>query len=290
MDTTLICLGAETFSCVLASTPTELSRGLSKHANLNENEGMLFVFPSIGDHTFAMKSCAFPIDIIGIGEDSKVTRIVASAQPGSKEHWTFPSVSMVLEVPGGTCARLSVSEGFEVTAMDENAEEYFDEVLGEENVEHMKNAGEKCGHCGRDDEAKNFFGSADKRFHKSCMSRGPFSKKEASTHVAQIVDEQKFVEKVANILFSHAGSINWTPDVLNGGATERAVVSRRELAKWLTDGKAEDGSTTNILNAASSDRGLNLVGDSFILAGMADIARIGYAGKSPTLMLYREAK
>lgn len=107
------------------------------------------------------------------------------------------------------------------------------------------------------------------------------------THTAQIVDEEKFVQKVARILMGKVDSMQWVPDTLNGGATERAVVSRRELAAWLSEGQASEGSMSYILDAASSDRGLRLIGDAFILAGVADIARLGFHGKQPTLVLYR---
>lgn len=112
---------------------------------------------------------------------------------------------------------------------------------------------------------------------------------------AQIVDEARFVEKVANVIFGKLSELQWSPDVLNGGATERAVVTRRDLAQWLGGspngvGNAEQGSTGYIVQAASSDRGMRLIGDAFILAGLADMARLGYANRSPTLVLYRETE
>lgn len=101
----------------------------------------------------------------------------------------------------------------------------------------------------------------------------------------QIVDEAKFVQKVAEVITGKV-DISWVPDRLNGGATERAVVTRRELANWL--GKtADDQSLKYILAGAATDRGLSLIGDAFILSGLADSARLGFANRQPTLVLYR---
>ena len=91
------------------------------------------------------------------------------------------------------------------------------------------------------------------------------------------------------------GEIQWTPDALNGGASERTVVTRRDLAQWLGGdprgfGDAAPEATEYIVRAASSDRGLRLIGDAFILAGLADTARLGYQNRQPTLILYREAQ
>lgn len=104
---------------------------------------------------------------------------------------------------------------------------------------------------------------------------------------AQIVDEPRFVEKVANILLGKTEEMQWAPDVLNGGATERCVVTRTELSRWL-GGQAKDEALRYIITAASDDRGMNLIGDAFVLAGLADEARLGFKGRAPTLVLYRE--
>lgn len=120
------------------------------------------------------------------------------------------------------------------------------------------------------------------------MVRSKLFKRHART--AQIVDEAKFVDKVSNILTTHAGALEWTPDVLNGGSSERAVVTRRELSRWLAAGQAAPESTQYIIDAAATDRGLSLIGDAFILAGQADMARVGFTSTGPMLVLYRQAQ
>lgn len=134
-------------------------------------------------------------------------------------------------------------------------------------------------------------------------ARLPAQKSNPSTTIrrAQIVDEAKFVNKVADILVAHVDSIEWTEDRLNGGATERAVVTRAELARWLsgdgtgspsaeTEGGAAPEATQYIIAAAGDERGLRLIGDAFVAAGIADFTRLGFASGEPTLVVYRETE
>jgi uncharacterized membrane protein (UPF0127 family) len=59
----------------LAVTAEELRTGLSEHESLDENEGMLFIYDSEDDRTFAMPNMDFPIDIIFINSDGEITTI-----------------------------------------------------------------------------------------------------------------------------------------------------------------------------------------------------------------------
>lgn len=113
---------------------------------------------------------------------------------------------------------------------------------------------------------------------------------------SQIVDEAKFVERMTDTLFGKLDNLQWTPDALNGGATERLVLDRSTLASLLSGDRPGSTSqvlpenTEQVLNAASTDRGLQLIGDSFVLAGLADFSRLGYKGRQPTLVLYRQSE
>jgi hypothetical protein len=54
--------------------------GLAKYESLPEDQGMLFVFESIGKPTFWMKDMVFPIDIVWI-ENGKVAGIEHNVNP-----------------------------------------------------------------------------------------------------------------------------------------------------------------------------------------------------------------
>ena len=65
----------------LASTPVEKTKGLSGRSELQEGEGMLFVFSAPGRYPFWMKDMNFPIDIIWLSEDMEVVYIKKDARP-----------------------------------------------------------------------------------------------------------------------------------------------------------------------------------------------------------------
>jgi len=69
-----------TVDAELASTPSEWTLGLMHRQNLDENKGMLFIFPDSKPRSFWMKNTFIPLDIIFIDEDKKVINI-AEAEP-----------------------------------------------------------------------------------------------------------------------------------------------------------------------------------------------------------------
>lgn len=109
--------GAEV-ECSVMRTEEELALGLQGHNDLKAGEGMLFLFPQPKTPTFWMGKVAFPIDIVGIDENSRITKIVEDAQPGTTSRWTFHRVSAVLEVPGRWCLKNGINVGDQVDALD----------------------------------------------------------------------------------------------------------------------------------------------------------------------------
>jgi len=458
--------------CAVALTPAEHALGLQKHAKLDEDEGLLFLFPRVRTAQFWMGEVPFAIDLVGIDGQSRVSRIVEGAMPGSTERWSFSRVSAVLEVPAGTCRRAGLRGGDLITASDSRtAQVSADDATDIDGVHNSTNASDdgdaadeahgpetglnqpelkvgdrfkvgrygptwqvtkasgSAGFCQRVDHKRKWFGYSHNRdtgevavypvvqgsgdrlgapvaygrfdlteepstpeapaseaphdasadvaadFEKVGDGFNPWSPqdqqidnrdtehpdeqyrdretpdaltqssngahgmydtpKEQYYHelypdaladealepsvqdpvtrhgaiieapaqqrrIGQIVDEAKFVEKVARILFAHADEIPWEPDALNGGATERAVVGRQDLARWLGGSSspnvnggiaaAAPEATRYIIDAASNDRGLSLIGNAFVLADMADFSRIGFSGRRPILVLYREPR
>jgi uncharacterized protein len=58
-----------------------MAKGLAVKNQLKENEAMLFVFEDPAKHSFWMKDMKFPIDIIWLDSDGKVTHIEQNLQP-----------------------------------------------------------------------------------------------------------------------------------------------------------------------------------------------------------------
>ena len=105
----------------LAQTAAERTRGLGGHAPLGADEGMLFVFPAAGRHSFWMKGMTFALDIIWI-RDGQVVYVVADVpppRPGTPDSelpiYTPPAAAnYVLEVPAGFAARWGIQAGSRV--------------------------------------------------------------------------------------------------------------------------------------------------------------------------------
>lgn len=96
----------------LALTPAKRELGLMYRNHMDENDGMLFVFPASGRLRFWMKNTEIPLDMIFADSSGKIVGIVADAQPYSLRS-VGPDVDAkyVLEVNGGFCARHRVRAG-----------------------------------------------------------------------------------------------------------------------------------------------------------------------------------
>ena len=101
------------FTVELADEPEERRVGLMHRTELAADAGMLFDF---GDEpqplSMWMKNTLIPLDMAFIDEEGVIRRIAADTVPRSLE--SIPSgapVIAVLEVNGGTYARLGVKEG-----------------------------------------------------------------------------------------------------------------------------------------------------------------------------------
>jgi hypothetical protein len=90
--------------------------GLSGHAPLAPDEGMLFVFQEKATYGFWMKEMLFPIDILWISDDQRVIGFTEQFEPSSYPEQRYPpeSVRYVLEVSAGTVARLQIATGTQV--------------------------------------------------------------------------------------------------------------------------------------------------------------------------------
>lgn len=138
-------IGSESFTLELAIDDQTRFKGLSGRTEIAANGGMLFVFPDrfVNVHNFVMRDCPVDIDILYL---DKAGRVVASYEmkaesartdeektlsgpPGTPD-WAktndkyenrlkrysskFPS-QFVIELKGGTIARLGIKNGDKIT-------------------------------------------------------------------------------------------------------------------------------------------------------------------------------
>jgi uncharacterized membrane protein (UPF0127 family) len=102
----------------VADTPEKQIRGLSNHAPLNDDQGMLFVFPDKQLRTFWMKKMLFPLDIIWI-DDDRIVKISGDLPPEGlnpkKIYDSGKPINYVLEVNAGWAMRNGIKIGDSVT-------------------------------------------------------------------------------------------------------------------------------------------------------------------------------
>ncbi len=107
---------AHRFTVEVARTPEEQARGLMHRTSLAPDRGMLFPFPKPKFASFWMKNTFIPLDIIFIRADGSVDRIAENTIPESLEPVVSGGeVAAVLEVAGGTAARLGLDESATVS-------------------------------------------------------------------------------------------------------------------------------------------------------------------------------
>lgn len=312
-----------------AALTTEAHRvGLSKHAALADDEGMLFVFDGVDrPRTFHMAEVAFPIDIAWYASNGGLVRLVEGIEPGDQRRWTA-SAAYVLETPGGWFRRAVESwapdpeNGSGHAAPDPGVGVGFDShVIPFEDAPIVQT--KELAPAVRPGPANDLERNTQTRFLDRDLPdaqaeapfssvRGPAFKRELgrdptmSTDDAEglyptrmtaspterrdaaVRDKAQFGVTLAEALEKavdwYGGSIlTWSPDTLNGERTASAHVSAEMVKSWLRMVPAEDPG--RLEKEALSQEGLETLGDIFVLAGVADFARMGKDRRS--VVLYR---
>ena len=100
------------FKIEIADEPGERSRGLMYRESLDEDAGMLFIYPTPRIASFWTKNTLIPLDMLFIDRSGTIVTIAAETTP----HSLSPVVSdapviAVLEIDGGDAARLGIDVG-----------------------------------------------------------------------------------------------------------------------------------------------------------------------------------
>jgi uncharacterized membrane protein (UPF0127 family) len=92
--------------------PRTRERGLMFRRDMDENHGMIFVFPRPDHQVFWMHNTILPLDMIFIRADRTILGIVKNATPETDDPREVPGDSLyVLEVNGGFSDRHHLSAG-----------------------------------------------------------------------------------------------------------------------------------------------------------------------------------
>ena len=104
------------FNVEVARTAEEQQQGLMFRTSLPADGGMIFPFEKPRFASFWMKNTLIPLDMIFIRADGSIDRIAENTIPESLEPVASGGeVSAVLELAGGTAARLGIDEDAVVT-------------------------------------------------------------------------------------------------------------------------------------------------------------------------------
>ncbi len=111
--TATVIVNGKTFTVEVANTDALRTKGLSGHAPLADNGGMLFVFPTAGNYGFWMKDMLYPLDIIWVNTQHQVVHIEQNLGPGSYPTVYYPGAASlyVLEVNDGQVSLLNLQVG-----------------------------------------------------------------------------------------------------------------------------------------------------------------------------------
>lgn len=105
-------LGAETLDAELALSIKEISTGLMYRKEMDENKGMLFVYPYVSDVAFYMKNTYIPLSVAYIDPEGVIQEIY-DMEPLNEE--SVPSKSdnirYILEVNQGWFAKHGIEPG-----------------------------------------------------------------------------------------------------------------------------------------------------------------------------------
>ena len=107
-------INGEKFKVELAQTSQEKILGLGQRENMENNEGMLFIFPESGEYIFWMKEMQFDLDIIWIN-DGKIVYIKKNVPHNSLELIDSKVLAnQVLEIKAGISDQYNFKIGDEV--------------------------------------------------------------------------------------------------------------------------------------------------------------------------------
>jgi uncharacterized protein len=104
-----------TFKIWIADDPQRRARGLMFVERLDDDAGMLFVYPQVEPVSMWMKNTHIALDMLFVGPDGRVEHVVENTTPMSLD--TIESqapVRGVVELKGGVAARLKIRPGARV--------------------------------------------------------------------------------------------------------------------------------------------------------------------------------
>lgn len=107
------------FRVWVADNDMRRARGLMFVKALEDDQGMLFLYPAQQTISMWMKNTYIPLDMLFIDNEGKIVHVVQNTKPLSLDtiESTQPA-SAVLELKGGTAERLKIGPGARILAQE----------------------------------------------------------------------------------------------------------------------------------------------------------------------------
>jgi len=100
------------FNIEIAESDYETQTGLMYRNSMEDNQGMLFIFPDVAMHSFYMKNTVIPLDIIYIDENLRIVSFQKNAKPFDETGLSSKvPVKYVFEINAGLSEKLGLEIG-----------------------------------------------------------------------------------------------------------------------------------------------------------------------------------
>lgn len=114
-----VVLAGRILTVKVADTPALRTNGLQGHPEPDDSTGMLFVWEDEAPRSFALKSVEYPIDVVFIGPDSRVSQIDRLEPDGRLDAMAETDSRYVLELRGGWAGEYGLAVGDPFTYLGE---------------------------------------------------------------------------------------------------------------------------------------------------------------------------
>lgn len=99
----------------IADTDDKRHTGLMYRESMEDNQGMLFIFPSEELQAFYMKNTIIPLDIIFINTKKQIVKIYKNTTPFSEQDLpSLKPIQLVVEVNAGFTDKYNIKEGYNI--------------------------------------------------------------------------------------------------------------------------------------------------------------------------------
>ncbi len=115
LEIEMVCIKENCFNVEVARTSGERERGLMNVEYMDNNNGMLFIFPETGKYNFWMKNTLIPLDIIWIDSNNTIVEVKDNFQPCKEEdceiYYSKENALYVLEINGNLSNKYEINIG-----------------------------------------------------------------------------------------------------------------------------------------------------------------------------------